>query len=271
VVIQRWSQGNAGLNMPESILVEVGPLIRRHPWWQARAALVIRLLRELGLKPPARVIDAGCGWGVTLGALEKHGFRAIGLDVSRRALELLDRPERTLVEADLTQPFARVPLEADAVLALDVIEHLDDDRAAVRHLASLARPGGLLVVSVPALPDLFSEFDTIQGHRRRYLPDSLRAAFGGSELQLERILWWGQGLVPLLARQRARPPSPPGAPAAWVYRRYLKLPPWPSAWLIRALLRLEEGPTVRGRAETGTSLFAVARRRAAGGPGAAER
>jgi SAM-dependent methyltransferase len=264
VVIERWSQGNADGNMAEAILLELGPIVRRHPWWRARAALALRLLRELGLKPPARVVDAGCGWGVTLEALERHGFRTIGLDVSQRALERLDRPGRTLVEADLTQPLAHASLEADAVLALDVIEHLDDDRAAVRRLGSLARPGGFLVVSVPALPELFSEFDTIQGHRRRYRPDSLRAAFEGSELQLERVFWWGRWLVTALARQRSRPRSRTGETAAQVYRRYLRLPPWPLPWFARAAFALEQGAALRGRLGTGTSLFAVARRPAAG-------
>ena len=58
-----------------------------------------------------------------------------------------------------------------------MIEHLDDDAAALASLGRLVRPGGTLIVSVPALPELFSEFDQVQGHRRRYQPDDLRAAF----------------------------------------------------------------------------------------------
>jgi SAM-dependent methyltransferase len=265
-VIERWSQGSADENMVEAILFELGPMVRRHPWWQARASLVLRLLRDLGVKPHARVVDAGCGWGVTLDALEQHGFDTIGLDVSRRALERLDRPGRTLVEADLSQPFDRALPEADAVLALDVIEHLDVDRTAVRQLGSLARPAGLLIVSVPALPELSSEFDRVQGHRRRYRPESLRAAFEGSGLELERTFWWGRWLVPALRRQRSRPRSRTGDSAVQVYRRYLELPPWPFPWLARAAFALEEGAAVRGWLKTGTSLFAVARRRAASRP-----
>jgi 2-polyprenyl-3-methyl-5-hydroxy-6-metoxy-1,4-benzoquinol methylase len=260
VVIERWSQGHADLNMAESILVELGPIVRRHPWWQARAALAVRLLCELGVKPPARVLDAGCGWGTTLDALEKRRYQTIGLDVSRLALEQLDRPSRTLIEADLTQPWEDKRLEADAVLALDVIEHLDDDRAAVGRLGSLVKPAGFLIVSVPALPELFSEFDAIQGHRRRYRPDSLRAAFEASGLALERILWWGRWLVPALSRQRASPRSRSGESPAEVYRRYLRLPPWPAPLIARAAFSLEERPALAGRLKTGTSLFAVARR-----------
>jgi 2-polyprenyl-3-methyl-5-hydroxy-6-metoxy-1,4-benzoquinol methylase len=259
-VIERWSGASVGDNMPEEILLELAADVRRHPWWQARARLTLRLLHELGLDPPARVLDTGCGWGITLEALERSGYQAIGLDVSRRALERLDRPGRTLVRADLTRPIEGPHPVYDAVLALDVIEHLDDDRAAVHRLGTLVQPGGLLVVSVPALPALFTEFDAIQGHRRRYLPETLRAAFAESELELERIFWWGRWLVPALRWQRARGRARPGESAALVYRRYLQLPPWPLPRVARLAFAIEERGALRGRLGTGTSLFAVARR-----------
>ena len=83
-MIERWSGGTADDNMAEDILVDLGDLVRRHPWWRARADLTLRLLRDLKVAPPARVLDAGCGWGVTLDALEAEGYRAVGMDVSRR-------------------------------------------------------------------------------------------------------------------------------------------------------------------------------------------
>lgn len=268
-MIERWSEGNPDSGMAEEILVELDDLVRRHPWWQARAALVLDLLARAGIAPPARVLDAGCGWGVTLDALEGRGYQATGMDVSRQALEKLDRPGRRLVEADLTRPFhhyrdhihvhVQTPLY-DAVTALDVIEHLDDDRAALERLAALVRPLGLLIVSVPALPDLFTEFDAVQGHRRRYLPESLRAAFDGTGMCLEQVFWWGRWLVPALKRQRSRPYARPGETPAQVYRHYLRLPPWPLPWIARAAFRVERSMSVRGMLKKGTSLFAVARR-----------
>lgn len=263
-MIERWSEGIADDNMAEDILVDLAPTIRRHPWWLARARLTLELLGRLGIRPPARILDAGCGWGVTLEALERRGYEAVGMDISRRMLVELDRPGRSLIEADLTQPIGREPSPHEAVLALDVIEHLDDDRAAVGRLATLVRPGGYLIVSVPALPDLFSEFDEVQGHRRRYLPDSLRAAFEGSGLELGRIFWWGRWLVPRLRRQRAKRKAAPGESASQVYRRYLELPPWPLPWLAGLAFAAEQGPAVSGRLEIGTSLFAVGRRPANG-------
>ncbi len=259
-MIERWSQGVAADNMDEEILVALADRIKRHPWWQARGTLTLSLLSQLGVDPPAQVLDAGCGWGVTLDLLERSGYRAIGMDISRHALEMLDRLGRCLVEADLAQPFPPNAPEYNAVLALDVIEHLDDDRAAIAHLAPLVRPGGFLIVSVPALPELFTEFDAVQGHRRRYLPETLRTAFDGTGLRLERIFWWGRWLVPALRQQRARQLARPGETPAEAYRRYLKLPPWPLPAIARLAFRLEHDRALRGVLSTGTSLFAVARR-----------
>jgi SAM-dependent methyltransferase len=259
-VIASWSEGIAADNMAEDILVDLAGIVHGHPWWRARAELVLSLLRELRISPPARILDAGCGWGVTLEALERHGYQTTGLDVSRKALERLDRPGRALIQADLAKPFTGNFAHHDAVLALDVIEHLDDDRATVARLGTLVKPAGILIVSVPALPELFSEFDSIQGHRRRYLPESLECAFGGSDLKLERMFWWGQWLVPALRRQRRRTRSRSDESAVQVYRRYLKLPPWPLPFIAELLFAWEKRRAIHGRLRTGTSLFAVARR-----------
>ena len=179
-MITTWSEGVAGANMDEAILVELAHMVRAHPWWRARARLTLALLHQLGVRSPARVLDAGCGWGTTLEALEHRGYRAAGMDISRRSLERLDRPGRELYVADLTRDLTGNANGFEAVLALDVIEHIDDDRAAVTRLGRLVRPGGVVILSVPALPQFFSEFDEVQGHRRRYLPETLRAAFSGT-------------------------------------------------------------------------------------------
>jgi SAM-dependent methyltransferase len=259
-VIERWSEGAAGESMAEEILVELVGAVRRHPWWRARAAITLDLLTRLDINPPAEVLDAGCGWGVTLEALERRGYQVIGMDISRRTLEQLDRPDRRLVEADLAQPLGFDHPLCDAALALDVIEHLDDDRAALSRLGKLLRPGGALIVSVPARPDLFTEFDAIQGHRRRYMPQTLREAFVDSGLRLERVFWWGWWLVPALRKHRSRPRSRPGETPSEVYRHYLELPPWPLQRAADLAFFCEQRLAVRGMLRTGTSLFAVARR-----------
>jgi SAM-dependent methyltransferase len=258
-MIEIWSRGPADENMPEAMLVETLTRVRSHPWWSARARLALAVLQAGGVTPPASVLDVGCGWGVNLQALETAGYRAAGLDISRRILELIDQPDRHLVEADLNQPPpAGRELSAGALL-LDVIEHLDDDRGTLRRIAPLLQPGGLLAVSVPALPELFSEFDRIQGHRRRYDPETLRAAFDDTGFAVQKIFWWGGWMVPILRRMRQKSSTKEQA-APKTYADYLRLPPWPAPLLMRTCYAWEHGRALHGKLRTGTSLFAVARR-----------
>jgi 2-polyprenyl-3-methyl-5-hydroxy-6-metoxy-1,4-benzoquinol methylase len=259
-MIQTWSRGSADDNMAEDILVSLESVVRRHPWWHARATLLLSLLEQSGVRRGASVLDAGCGWGVTLDALERRGYRTDGLDVSRRSLESLDRPQRNLFEADLVEPLPQQAKQYDAVVALDVIEHIDDDRAAVANLCRLTRPGGVAIVSVPALPELFTEFDRIQGHRRRYVPDTLKQAFAGTGFTVEQVLWWGEWLVPLLHRQRARQRARGNMTPMQIYAEYLKLPRWPLSTALRLGFIVDKRRTLGGRTKRGTSLIAVARR-----------
>ena len=263
-MITVWSQSQADEFMPEAILTELTALIHRHPWWRARTRLVLRLLKRHGVAPGARVLDAGCGWGVTLAALEQRGYRATGLDVSRQALERLNRPERHLIQADLTHAFAESQVSSsgyDVILALDVVEHIDDDQAAVTNLARLLRPGGIFIVSVPALPELFSEFDRVQGHRRRYCPDDVRGLFSRAGLHVEQLFWWASWLVPVF-RSRKRSRETPSRSPAEIYRQHLKLPPRPLDALLSAAFRWDEYRAIRGKNRRGTSLVAIARKAA---------
>ena len=257
-MIEVWSRGAPDEHMDEAILVELAGQVRRHPWWRARSRLTAALLSREGVAPGARVLDAGCGWGATLESLEALGYRVAGLDVTERGLRRLDRPERRLIVADLSRPLAPAD-RFDAVLALDVIEHLDDDDVAVANLAALVAPGGLLVLSAPARPDLFSHFDAVQGHRRRYLPERMAALVDRPALTAARVGWWGAGMVPLMRARRGGRARPGESPSA-AYRRYLSSPPPPLDLPLRLAFRLEQRPALAGRLPTGTSLFAVARR-----------
>jgi SAM-dependent methyltransferase len=145
----------------------------------------------------------------------------------------------------------------DALFALDVIEHLDDDRGAVAQMAQLLKPGGVAVISVPALPELFSEFDRIQGHRRRYVPDTLRAAFQNTGFGNPQIFWWGAWMVGVLRRMRSKEQSS-GNSHTKTYSDYLRVPTWPIPLFMNMAYAWEKNRALNGRLSTGTSLFAVA-------------
>ena len=257
-MIHTWSEGPANLGMPETILLETIEKVRRHPWWKARASLAVGLLARHRVVPPARVADVGCGWGTNLDLLEERGYRATGLDISRPALEMIDRPNRTLVVADLNQEFPREARGSyDACLVLDVIEHLENDQAALARIAQLLVAKGICIVSVPALPQLFSVFDKIQGHRRRYLPESLRVAFRETGLNVQSMFWWGLWMVPVLrlARRNNEGDTNPAR-----YAEFLRLPMWPGPQLMALAHAIEKPLAMNGWLPKGTSLFAVAQR-----------
>lgn len=242
--------------MPEDMLVETLAKVRRHPWHHARGNLTLRLLRSLGILPPASIMEVGCGWGLNLSVMESTGYNVTGMDISRQILGRIDKPNRQLIEADLNQPFPDGVQDHDAVLALDVIEHLDDDQGAVRKMARLLKPGGVAIISVPALPELYSDFDSIQGHRRRYLPETLRLAVEGGGLEVINIFWWGAWMVPIMQRTRLKSSQ---SKKAKTYSDYLSLPPWPAPLLLRLAYAFEETRAMEGRLSRGSSLFATAR------------
>ncbi len=134
---------------------------------------------------PLRVLDVGCGPGNTLRRLAPFGrtfgaeYSEVGLSVARR------RGLQRLVAADSVRlPFS--PGTMDCVLALDVIEHVQDDVAALREAHRLLRPGGVLLVSVPAFMSLWRSHDELYGHHRRYSKARLLAAVAAAGFETER-------------------------------------------------------------------------------------
>ena len=256
-MITSWSSGIADAHMSQDILVDVYQKVRRHPWWIARAKLAVALLGQSDIQPPSSVIDVGCGWGTNLVALEKAGYQSTGLDISRRVLDMIDQPDRRLIEADLNKELPPSRQTFDAAMLLDVLEHLDDDRSVVSRVATLLRPGGVVIVSVPALPELFSEFDEIQGHRRRYIPETLGTAFEGSGFKVSKMIWWGAWMIPLMRWTRRRHATGKDS-VSKTYADYLRLPTWPGPQLMQMAYSWEEGRALRGLLKSGTSLLAVA-------------
>ncbi|MGF1466293.1 MAG: methyltransferase domain-containing protein [Sandaracinaceae bacterium] len=122
----------------------------RHFWFVGTRAVMLTLLeRALGTElAGARILDVGCGTGYTLTRLPPTA-RSVGLDLAPAALRYaaLRAPAASLVRASAYQiPFADATF--DVVLALDVLEHLDDDVDAAQEIARVLRPGGVSVVAV---------------------------------------------------------------------------------------------------------------------------
>lgn len=146
----------------------------RHWWYRGRRRVLHAELDRVALPPDARILDAGCGSGRMLDELRSRGT-VIGVDANADAVAATRRRGHAARRCAIEQmPFADATF--DLVTCLDVIEHTPDDRRTLRELRRVTRPGGTLVVTVPAYQSLWSAHDVVNGHYRRYRMPELRAA-----------------------------------------------------------------------------------------------
>lgn len=168
----------------------------RHWWFRWRFALIHDVITQItGMPPRPRMLDAGCGTGQMLKVLQRHGD-AVGLDLSPEAIAFAaSRDAKNLVLGSVTKPpFS--PGSFDIALALDVIEHVDDDQTILKGLRELIRPGGALILTVPAYESLWSDHDKINHHRRRYRTGQLQACVEGAGFEIDRITYCNTLLFP---------------------------------------------------------------------------
>lgn len=163
--------------MNDPLYEEMFRLEQTHWWFAAKRQIIFSMLRQhlpaAGDGRRQRVCDVGCGCGMTLAELGGQGFEAVGLDANEKALEYCRQRGVQASRAMLPDEVPLPPHWADAVLMLDVLEHLDDDRAALAAAVKLVRPGGLFIATVPAYQWLWTSRDDDHHHKRRYN----RAAF----------------------------------------------------------------------------------------------
>ena len=160
------------------------------------------------------MLDAGCGTGYTLERLGDR-YDLTGMDLSLDAIEIArQHTGALLVQGDLLD--APIPGPSfDGILALDIIEHIDDDLASVIALRDLLDPGGVMIITVPAGPSLWSEHDVALGHKRRYTRGSLADLLEQADLQIEKLTCYNSLLhPPIAAWRRLRPTRTKEAEAA---------------------------------------------------------
>ena len=228
-----------------------------HWWLTARRNIVLDWIRQ---RYPGRtdlqVLDAGCGTGLMLQELRSLGTTE-GVDISDEALQFCrKRGLANVRNADVMHlPFASGFF--DVVTALDVLEHLDDDVAALRELRRVLKPGGRVFVFAPAHRWLWSLQDDISHHKRRYVARSLRDAVIAAGLNVDRETYVSTFLLPViyLGRQWLK-----------VRRRFHEYdtendlhPRW-SNGLLRRIFELEIPVLRRTDMPFGASLLCVARR-----------
>jgi len=229
-----------------------------HFWMEWRLAVALRLFNACGLAldRPLCALDIGGGAGRFRDQIERATeWRTDVTDINLSALRIARPARGRTLYYDVTQADPQLLGSYDVAFLFDVIEHVQGPegllRAAIEHL----RPGGHLFLNVPAIQSLYSAYDAVQGHVRRYSTTSLAAEFDWLPCQLDNVYYWGISLVPLLGLRRlvvGRKPS------ARTYRLGFQ-PPRPIVnWALKALMRVELA--LCARPPLGTSVMAVVRR-----------
>lgn len=145
-------------------------------WWhRVRRHNLYRLLTAAA-GAPARVLEIGCGTGENLRGGVAVWTSGIGIDLDLQALAYCRGMATVRADAAAPLPFANSAF--NAVFMLDVLEHLADPRSLVGEIHRLLEPGGVIVIMVPASPRLWSYWDEMHGHQRRYTSQDLAALFG---------------------------------------------------------------------------------------------
>jgi SAM-dependent methyltransferase len=183
------------MRMDERLMQAMLDVDEQHWWYRGRRRIIRAELERLPLPVGAQVLDAGCGSGRTLEELVRYGeVRGIELDEGAAAVAR-DRGIGEVLEGRLED----LPYDDDTfdlITCLDVIEHTPDDRVALGELRRVCRPGGWLLVTVPAYQALWSAHDEANHHYRRYVRRTLRAAAVQAGWSVERMTSFNSVLLP---------------------------------------------------------------------------
>jgi SAM-dependent methyltransferase len=239
--------------MDDCLMQAMLDLDDHHWWYRGRRRIIRAELDRLAVPIDAKVLDAGCGSGRTLTELEPYG-EVFGIELDPEAADVARRRGAGEVRIGRLEELPWDSETFDLITCLDVIEHTADDRITLRELRRVCKPGGWLLVTVPAYPALWSQHDEANHHFRRYGRRTLRAAALDSGWRVRRLTSFNSLLFPPAAAvrvaQRWRSSSD--------YKPDLRLGP---TWLNSALerpLQLEAGWLARGRTlPVGLSLMAV--------------
>lgn len=174
-----------------------------HWWYRARREILSEYLTRFGNLPKdARILEIGCGTGHNLPMLAQFGdVDAIEIDetAAAKASERLGKP---IGSSPLPELVGVKPGSYDLVAVLDVVEHVADDIAALKAMATALKPGGKILITVPAHQWMWSAHDVVNHHKRRYSKGTLTAALEEAGLKWRQLRWFNSLLFPVAVAAR---------------------------------------------------------------------
>jgi len=163
--------------------------VEGHHWWfYGRRQIITSFIESIlprNQNPRPRILDVGCGTGANLEMLAEFGD-AEGVDVSTDALSFCRQRGLNSVKLGEAEKLPYPDQSFDLVTALDVVEHLDDDLAGLREMHRVLKPGGHVMMFVPAFMFLWGVQDDVSHHRRRYTMKQLKDRVAAAGFEIER-------------------------------------------------------------------------------------
>ncbi len=184
----------------------------KHWWFLGRRRIFLKLLDEY-LPVPAgerkrRILDVGCGTGALLKYFSRYGS-AQGVDMDEDAIAFCHMRGAHSVQKVGPLPLPFEDDTFDLITILDVLEHIDDDEGTLRELYRILRPGGMLMISVPAYQFLWGPQDEISKHKRRYIAPQIRVLLKQTGFQVKKLSYFNTILFPVVAVIRVLRPYLP--------------------------------------------------------------
>ncbi len=225
----------------------------RHWWYRARRDILADLIeRKIALPEDARILEIGCGTGHNLEMLARFGkVEGIEIDEAARAIAS-SRLGQTVIDSPLPELPGVADNNYDLVAILDVLEHVEADREALATISRKLKPGGRVLITVPAFPWMWSGHDEVNHHKRRYTRATLKRVIEESGMKLDMMSWFNSLLFPVAvaARMASRVTGKRDSGD--------KMPPAPVNALFETLFGLERYALGRLPFPPGVSLVAIA-------------
>jgi SAM-dependent methyltransferase len=191
-------------DMDETLLLSFSDIEQMH-WWFATRRRIVEEAIGTDIGPESRIVEIGCGTGYFLERLNQRFPHAtvLGVEPSDAAARVA-RDRGCSVSCGTFEDVATSTVtHADMIIALDVLEHCVHDDTALRSAVAAMTPGGRLILTVPALPVLWSPHDEINAHYRRYVASDLSRLLQDSGLTVDRLTYFNTLLLPIAYVTRA--------------------------------------------------------------------
>lgn len=169
-----------------------------HFWMKWRHRVLLQQLSRLD-RPIRSALEIGCGNGVVRDMVERDlAIPVDGCDLNQTALEMAKKGRGRLLVYDIFDQNAGMMGAYDMILLMDVIEHIEGDRAFLMASLKSLKPQGIVAINVPASMALYSKYDEVNGHFRRYDKAGIEALFKAANVKAIAIVPWGFSLIPIL-------------------------------------------------------------------------